>query len=229
MKNVKGRRGTDKTRKARRLSALTLALPDLPHEVLHTGARHGTDEVDTPLPRREAGTPVVSVEPEPEPEPEPDVAEDVTNVCYSADSPWARFSLGDRAFYQNSALRLRSLEPPPDSIGIKLSKKVGESGAPSREQFEKHYSTLCRRREMQAKGQPHGQEQQQNHYQHQQPPQEEEKPDQSALIEVTLDPEQKAWLASKQEQYDTLTARLANGVPGPVRPHLVRADTLFAS
>jgi hypothetical protein len=39
---------------------------------------------------------------------------------------------------------------------------------------------------------------------------------------VELDPDRKAWLASKQDQYDALSARLANGVPGPVRPALVR-------
>jgi hypothetical protein len=147
-------------------------------------------------------------------------------VCHNAESPWARFSCGERAFYQNSALRLRSLEPPPDNIGITLSKEVGESGAPSREQFEKHYSTLSRRREMQVKERTHGQEQQQSQQQQQQQQQQEgERPDQSELVEVILDPEQKAWLASKQEQYDTLTARLGNHVPGPVRPHLVRAVT----
>jgi hypothetical protein len=46
--------------------------------------------------------------------------------------------------------------------------------------------------------------------------------EEAVVVTVELDPERKAWLASKEDQYDALSARLANGVPGPVRPALVR-------
>jgi hypothetical protein len=102
---------------------------------------------------------------------------------------------------------------------------VGEQGAPSSSQFEKHFTTLELRQEM---------ERQQQQQQQVDPPAAattartmqqravEAEEEEAVVATVELDPERKAWLASKQDQYDALSARLANGVPGPVRPALVR-------